>query len=62
MGFWKRRRAIVGPRSYMLGVGAAWISVHAAFLIYMITPLVFIVPPQSHGTRWTGSPAEQAAD
>ena len=42
-------KSFVGPLSYMLGVGAGWISIHAAFVIYMITPLFFIVPP-----RWDG--------
>jgi len=29
---------------------------HAAFLIYMITPLFFIVPPQWHRMARSGSP------
>jgi hypothetical protein len=30
-------------------------SVHAAFLIYAITPLFFIVPPQWHGVARHGA-------
>ena len=38
------RKSFVGVLSYPAGVAAAWCSVHAAFLIYLLTPLFFIVP------------------
>jgi uncharacterized membrane protein len=38
------RKSFVGVFSYLIGVAAAWLSVHAAFLIYMLTPLFFITP------------------
>jgi hypothetical protein len=31
--------------SYPVGIVAAWFSVHAAFVVYLLTPLFFIVPP-----------------
>ncbi len=39
------RNGFIGPLSYLLGVGAAWISVPLAFLIYLLTPLFYITPP-----------------
>lgn len=42
------RKAFVGPLSYLLGVAAAWVSVHAAFVIYLLTPLFYITPRQPH--------------
>lgn len=39
------RKAVIGPASYLLGAAAAWISVYPAFIIYMVTPLFYIVPP-----------------
>lgn len=42
---------MVGPLSYLLGAAVAWVSSHAAFVIYMLTPLFFIVPPKWHGIR-----------
>jgi len=39
------RKAFVGPLSYLLGAGAAWVSVEAAFVAYLLTPLFYIVPP-----------------
>jgi hypothetical protein len=35
----------VGVPSYAIGVAAGWFSVHAAFVVYPITPVFFIVPP-----------------
>jgi uncharacterized membrane protein len=43
------RKAMVGPASYLLGASAAWVSVHAAFVIYALTPLFYITPPPWHG-------------
>src|SRR5581483_5262143 len=39
------RKSFVGVFSYLVGAGAAWFSVHAAFVLYLLTPLFFIVPP-----------------
>jgi len=44
-------KSMVGPLSYLLGAAVAWLSSHAAFVIYMLTPLFFIVPPKWHGIR-----------
>jgi hypothetical protein len=33
-----------GPASYLAGAAAAWFSVHAAFLIYLLTPLFYLTP------------------
>ena len=41
------RKAMVGPASYLVGAAAAWVSVHAAFVIYALTPLFYITPPNS---------------
>lgn len=38
-------KSLVGVVSYLIGASAAWASVHAAFLLYLLTPLFFIVPP-----------------
>jgi len=44
-------KSMVGPLSYLLGAAVAWVSSHAAFVIYMLKPLFFIVPPKWHGIR-----------
>jgi hypothetical protein len=33
-------KAMIGPGSYLAGAFAAWFSVHAAFVIYALTPLL----------------------
>ncbi len=43
------RKSFVGVFSYSIGAAAAWLSVHAAFVIYLLTPLFFIVPPTRRG-------------
>jgi TMEM175 potassium channel family protein len=40
------RKSFVGVISYLLGAAAAWLNVEIAFVIYALTPLFFIVPPQ----------------
>jgi uncharacterized membrane protein len=45
------RKAFVGPLSYLAGAAAAWIYTPAAFVIYALTPLFYITPPQWHGAR-----------
>jgi len=42
-------KAMVGPASYLMGAAAAWVSVHAALVIYLLTPLFYITPPEWHG-------------
>lgn len=39
------RKSFVGVFSYLIGAAAAWFSVYTAFVIYLLTPLFFIVPP-----------------
>jgi uncharacterized membrane protein len=38
-------KSFIGVFSYLLGAAAAWASVHAGFVVYLLTPLFFIVPP-----------------
>ena len=40
------RRSFIGVVSYLLGVAAGWFNVHAAFVLYALTPLFFITLPQ----------------
>jgi uncharacterized membrane protein len=40
------RKSFIGVISYLAGVAAAWFNVDIAFVIYALTPLFFIVPPQ----------------
>jgi hypothetical protein len=44
----------VGPLSYLVGAACAWWNVHAAFVVYGLTPLFFITP----STRATAEPAK----
>jgi len=44
-------KGFIGPASYLVGAGLAWVSVHAAFIVYALTPLFYITPPQWRGTR-----------
>jgi uncharacterized membrane protein len=44
-------KSMVGPLSYLVGAGAAWFSVHAAFVVYVLTPLFYITPPTWHGRK-----------
>src|SRR5262245_34658007 len=36
------RKAFIGPACYFAGAAMAWLSVHAAFVIYVLTPLFYI--------------------
>jgi hypothetical protein len=38
-------KGLIGPASYLAGAAAAWFSVHAAFAIYLLTPLFYLTPP-----------------
>ena len=42
-------QGIIGPASYLLGAALAWVSVHAAFAIYALTPLFYITPRHYRG-------------
>lgn len=48
-------KSFVGVFSYLLGAAGAWLSVHIAFIIYLLTPLFFIVPPQPRGCGQTAT-------
>lgn len=39
------RKGLVGPASYLAGAAAAWVFIPAAFAVYLLTPLFYIVPP-----------------
>jgi uncharacterized membrane protein len=51
-------KSFVGVLSYLIGATAAWFSVEAAFLIYLLTPLFFIVPPAGRGIAPPGGAAD----
>ena len=42
-------KGLVGPASYLGGAAAAWFNVHAAFVIYLLTPLFYLTPPAARG-------------
>jgi uncharacterized membrane protein len=44
-------KAFVGPASYLVGAAFAWVSVHAAFVVYALTPLFYITPPEGRAAR-----------
>jgi uncharacterized membrane protein len=52
------RQSFVGIVSYLVGAGAAWVNVHVAFIIYLLTPLFFIVPPEKRGVARPGAAAD----
>jgi uncharacterized membrane protein len=54
-------KSFVGVASYLVGAGAAWLSVHAAFAMYLVTPLFFIVPTPAKHDRPTGAGAAPAS-
>ena len=41
------RKSLVGVISYSLGVAATLFNLHVAFVLYALTPLFFITPPQA---------------
>jgi hypothetical protein len=41
------QKSLFGVISYLFGVAAGWFDVHAAFVLYALTPLSFITPPQA---------------
>jgi hypothetical protein len=38
--------AFLGPLSYLIGAAAAWIYIPAAFIVYALTPSLYITPPE----------------
>jgi TMEM175 potassium channel family protein len=48
------RKALIGPACYLLGAALAWVSVHAAFVIYALTPLFYITPRHYRGAAAEG--------
>jgi len=54
------RKSFVGVFSYLIGAAAAWFSVHGGFLMYLLTPLFFIVPPARTAANQS-SPAPDAS-
>jgi uncharacterized membrane protein len=38
-------KSFVGVLFSLLGAGLAWLNVHLSFVLYLVTPLFFIVPP-----------------
>jgi uncharacterized membrane protein len=37
-------KGFIGPASYLVGAMLAWASIHAAFLVYALTPLFYVTP------------------
>ena len=37
-------KGLIGPASYLVGAALAWASIHAAFVVYALTPLFYITP------------------
>jgi uncharacterized membrane protein len=52
-------KAMVGPASYLIGAAAAWLSTYAALVIYLLTPLFYITPPEWHGKVQPGADAKK---
>jgi uncharacterized membrane protein len=44
-------KALVGPASYLVGAVLAWVSVPVAFVVYALTPLFYITPPEGRTSR-----------
>lgn len=38
-------KSFIGPAGYLIAAATAWVSIPAAFALYVITPMFFIVPP-----------------
>jgi uncharacterized membrane protein len=54
------RKSFIGPLSYLIGVGVAWINTDLAFVVYFITPLFFITPVHKKGSDELPEPAPSA--
>jgi uncharacterized membrane protein len=59
-------KSLIGIVFYLAGAALAWVSIPAAFVIYMITPWFFITPPQYRSTTTANGqrrfPREGAGD
>lgn len=53
-------KSFAGPLIYSMGAAAAWINVDLAFASYLLTPPVFIVPPQLGQAPRTATAARAA--
>jgi len=42
-------KGFIGPASYLVGAGLAWVNIYAAFVVYALTPLFYITPWQERG-------------
>ena len=47
------QKSLIGVISYLLGVTATLFKVPIAFVLYALTPLFFITPPQARPNRGT---------
>lgn len=52
-------KGMIGPASYLVGAGLAWISIPAAFIAYALTPLFYITPPRPRGRAGDDAPQRQ---
>jgi uncharacterized membrane protein len=48
-------KSLVGPASYLVGAAVAWVFIPAAFVVYLLTPLFYITPPEWHGSTASAS-------
>jgi hypothetical protein len=42
-------KGFIGPASYRVGAGLAWVNIYAAFVVTALTPLFYITPWQERG-------------
>jgi hypothetical protein len=47
-------QGLVGPLCYLVGAAAAWVYIPAAFVIYALTPIFYLTPPQGPGGAKNG--------
>jgi len=52
-------KSLIGPASYLVGAAAAWVSIYAALVVYLLTPLFYITPPTWHGSTRDNVVAEK---
>jgi uncharacterized membrane protein len=51
------RKSFVGPLSYLVGTGVAWLNTDLAFAVYLITPLFFITPVHKKDADYASEPS-----
>jgi uncharacterized membrane protein len=56
------RNSFAGIACYLIGAGASWFSVHAAFVLYFLTPLLFITPTVVQRAGSSALPPEPETD